>query len=333
MMNQAAALPPDRIACAYCGQEHALKPETLKKIQVRCSRCKLLMTQQSHVRFLHLDPAIYRHPMDSEAQQQLKALPGVDNVIRKLLEFAQEAFGESFFAANCLLASESQYADLYAKLAVACRTLGLSVRPQLFIAPEGLVAASGWGTFSGGFERPFIVFPVNLLNRLEEHELLALLAHEVGHFHCHHHALKVAADFLQLLMGQNLRRSPLISFLENLPSSVLNALLSWRRKADFSADRSSLLVLQNTQQMAELLMKLAGNLSPGRGQFQAFVQQARTLDRAAQLQWLEKNWPLQIGGQLPAFAVWRMSELLVWTSEDLMQSYGYTKILKVFAAS
>lgn len=321
------------IACTYCGHEHHLKSETLHRIQVRCSRCKLLLTQQPYARFMHLDPAVYRHPLDTEAQDQLKVLPGVDAIIRKLLDFSQEVYGESFFAANCLLASETQYGDLYAKLAIACHTLGLNFQPRLFIAPSGLLPGNGWQTFSGGLERPFIVFPVNLLEKLEEHEILALLGHEVGHFHCNHHALKVAADFLQLLMGKQLRKNPLSSWLDNLTPPLLNALLSWRRKADFTADRSSLLVLQNPQQMAELLMKLAGHQFPGRGNFQEFIQQARLLDRTTQLQWLEKNWPLQIFEPLPNFAVWRMSELLIWTSEDLMQSYGYTKILKVFAVS
>jgi Zn-dependent protease with chaperone function len=330
--SASAASAQSQVSCTYCGQVHAIKPETLSKIQIRCSRCKLLLGQSDHhSRFRHMDPAVYRHPLDHEAQDHLKALPGVDNVLKKLLEYAQEAFGDTFFAMNCLRAGTKQFPDLHAKLQVACQTLGMTTVPDLYVAPDGLVPGSAWGTFSGGLDRPFIVFPSSLLDRLTEEEVLAVLAHEIGHFHCNHHALKVAADFLMILKGKVLKKSPMLALLDSITPPVQNALFLWRRKADLSADRTSLLVLQNTQLMAQLLAQHVGGQNLDRVNLDEFLAQASNFERQPLLTWLEKSWPLQLCDRVPAMGVWRMAELLNWTSEE-MKTYGYSKIIKVFAA-
>jgi Zn-dependent protease with chaperone function len=331
-MTQASIPVQDQVNCKYCGQLHAIRPETLNKVQIRCSRCNLQLNLATpHIRFRHMDPAVYRHPLDHESQEQLKALPGVDKVLTKLLEYSQEAFGEPFFAMSCLQASEKQYPDLFVKLQVVCQTLGLLNTPTLYVAPEGLISSSTWGTYSGGIDKPFIVFPSALLDRLTEEEVLAVLAHEVGHLHCNHQALKVAADFLQLIKGKTVKKSPMMALLENITPPVQNALLIWRSKADFSADRTSLLVLQEPRQIAQLLLKQAGGTDPSKARLDTFLNQADNFERQPLLNWLEKSWPLQICSQLPAMAVWRMSEILAWTSEE-MKTYGYSKIIKVFAA-
>lgn len=327
-----ASASENQVKCTYCGHLHAIKPETLRKIQIRCSRCRLQLGQTDHhSHFRHMDPAVYRHPLDHEAQDQLKALPGVDNVLKKLLEYSQEAFGDVFFSMNCLRASEKQFPDLYAKLLVACHTLGLNNVPDLYVSPEGLVPGSPWGTYSGGLDRPFIVFPGSLLEHLTEEEVLAVLAHEVGHMHCNHHALKIAADFLMILKGKALKKSPMLALVDSITPPVQNSLFLWRRKADLSADRTSLLVLQNTQQMAQLLAQSAGGPNLERVNLEAFLDQASHFERQPLLSWLEKSWPLQLCERVPALGVWRMAELLAWTSDE-MKTYGYSKIIKVFAA-
>lgn len=330
-MTQASA-SLSQVTCTYCGQVHALKPETLSKIQIRCSRCKLQLGESAHhSRFRHMDPAVYRHPLDHEAQDHLKALPGVDNVLKKLLEYSQEAFGEGFFAMNCLRVSDKQFPDLAAKLQVACQTLGMTTVPELYVAPDDLVPGSAWGTYSGGLDRPFIVFPSSLLDLLTEEETLAVLAHEIGHFHCNHHALKVAADFLMILKGKVLKKSPMLALLDSITPPVQNALFLWRRKADLSADRTSLLVLQNTRQIAQLLAQHVGGQNLDRVNLDEFLVQASNFDRQSLLTWLDKSWPLQLCDRVPALGVWRMAELLAWTSDE-MKTYGYSKIIKVFAA-
>ncbi|PIQ28731.1 hypothetical protein COW36_11810 [bacterium (Candidatus Blackallbacteria) CG17_big_fil_post_rev_8_21_14_2_50_48_46] len=331
-MNSTPVQEQNTVNCSFCGKTHSIRPETLSKIEIRCSQCKLMLSSTPHSHFQHLDPAVYRHQLDTDSQQHLRSLPGVDNIIRKLLDFAQEAFPESFFAANCIQASPQQYADLHAKLEVACRTLGMTLRPHLYISPEDMVSSTGWGTFSGGTDKPFIVLPVTLLENFEEHEILAVLAHEMGHFQLNQHAVKVAADFLQLMLTKPLRRNPMGAFLENITPPVQNALLNWRYKADLSADRSALLVLQNPEQLAQLLMKIAGNASESTNTLENFITQARNLDRQSILNWLDKPGVQQLCPTPPRFAVWRMAELLSWTSDD-MKTYGYSKIIKVFAAS
>jgi Zn-dependent protease with chaperone function len=328
---ETSAIPP--FHCAFCGHPHAIRPETLTRIQSRCSRCKLVLKTDKHPHFAHLEPTIYRHPLDVAAKKHLSSLPGSDTAILKLVKHCAEFLSEEFLSASCLIASEKQYPALYAKLEIACRILGLSLQPRIFVSPEGLFSAAPDKIWSGGREHPFIVFPAPLLDKFEEHEILALLAHEVGHLHCQHHALRLAADFLQMLMNAMLRRSPMAQLFENLTHPVQSALLTWRQMANLSADRASLLVLQNPEQFSQLLLKLAGHSDPTPTAQAAFTAQANRLDRQAVLTWLEKQWPQQLDLRPPSLAVWRMAEILSWTSEEnLTAVYGYSKIIKIFSS-
>lgn len=325
----------NKVNCQYCGWPNAISLQALERVQVRCARCKLQLSKdQNHLQFRHLDPAVYMHFQDSEAMERLKKLPGALGVVQKMAPLADQMFGEAFFAANGLRISDKQYPDLYAKLLAACETMGIHTQPHLYLSSVDLFGEMGMYTYSGGNNaHPFIAISPLMLEELDEMDVLAALAHELGHIHCGHMDFKVTADFLCLVVHKVFKKTPLENIAESISLPVQQAILTWRVKANLSADRTALLVTQQEKVLFSLLLKLAGGTVASRANLEAFAQQALELNSHAVEQWLEKYWQQFIYvNRSFQFPVWRAAELIGWTREDQKKSYGFKDIVKIFAA-
>ena len=73
--------------------------------------------------------------------------------------------------ASAVKVTPLQCPDLHAKLQVVCTTLGVDM-PDLFIQQNPIVNA-----FTGGVDKPVIVLHSGLLERLNDEETLAVIAH------------------------------------------------------------------------------------------------------------------------------------------------------------
>ena len=64
--------------------------------------------------------------------------------------------------------------------------------------------------------------------------------------------------------------------------------------------------------------------------FNAFKEQALSLNLQIIYTWLEKFWQLSLYSNARfSFPVWRAAELAQW-SRDKLKGYGYEEILKIF---
>src|SRR5918992_2392800 len=160
------------VRCRYCGQRNQTKPGTS---EARCGRCRLLLSDEPHKKFANLNKEQYIHPADRRALAALKAIPGIDSALKKLLVVTGESAIRVIFTASAVKVTPQQCPDLYAKLQIACTTLGVDM-PELFVQQNPVVNA-----FTGGVTRPVIVLYSGLLERLNDEETLAVVAHEVGH--------------------------------------------------------------------------------------------------------------------------------------------------------
>src|SRR6185295_5775511 len=124
---------------------------------------------EPHKKFTSLDKNEYIHPADAKALAALKAIPGVDSALKKLLAVTGESAIRVIFTASAVKVTSKQCPDLHAKLQIACTTLGVEM-PELFIHQNPLVNA-----FTGGVERPTIVLHSALLERLSDDETLAVI--------------------------------------------------------------------------------------------------------------------------------------------------------------
>ncbi|MDM7923281.1 MAG: M48 family metallopeptidase, partial [Pyrinomonadaceae bacterium] len=187
------------VRCRYCGQRNSVK-EGYKNNSANCGKCKLPLSNEPHKKWADLSKHDYIHPADSKALAALKAIPGIDSALKKLLEVTGESAIRVQFMASAVKVTPKQCPDLHAKLQIACTTLGVAM-PDLFIQQNPVVNA-----FTGGVENPIIVLHSSLIERLNEEETLAVIAHEVGHIHSEHVLYLTAARLMEALANLSVAR-------------------------------------------------------------------------------------------------------------------------------
>jgi Zn-dependent protease with chaperone function len=320
----------NHVECPLCGFENKVSLQALERVKIRCARCKLYLKTLPHAKFRHLDPAVYRHPLEIEAFKKLSLMPGINTVLQKIAPLLEQNYSETFFAANGLRVSPQQYPDLYAKLESACRTLGHLKVPPLYVSFMGLHGDMGLHSYAAGDTSPFIVISPEALEHLEEEEVLALLSHELGHIQMGTLRYRMAADMLGILISKTFRKTPLEVFADSISLPVQQAMLNWRLHANLSADRSAILVLQEPHAVFSLLLKLSGGIN-SRANLDAFMSHAERFDGDNMLHWIEQYWQqFLFSRQMPSFPVWRAHEINNW-SKPSRKGYGFQDIVKVFA--
>lgn len=212
----------------------------------------------------------FRHPLDLQATQTLKQLPGLDLLVRTLLGPVAEQFFYLENIASSILVSEQQLPHLHKLLLEACQILDLEP-PQLYVRQN---PAPNAYTFAMRGKQPFIVMHTSLIELLTPAEIQAVIAHELGHLKCEHSVYLTLANLVVLAAGQ------LTPWGAVLVQNLQNQIMEWVRCAEFSCDRAALLVSQDPRVVASVLMKLTGGsptLAPQLN-LDAFLAQARSYD-------------------------------------------------------
>lgn len=208
-------------------------------------------------------PSAWEHPADRAALNSLRALPGFDEVVRRVFGFFGERGIRQLFLGNAVRVGPRQrphldalYTDVLTTLdwpggpeAIAARV----GRPELYVTQTPFVNAG-----AVGFERPFIVISSASLELLDDDEQRFILAHELGHVMSGHVTYRTLAVLLLMLGLQNL---PFLAGMALMPFQL--ALLEWYRKSELSADRAGLLGVQNERAAMGVFLKLAGGDAAG----------------------------------------------------------------------
>lgn len=193
----------------------------------------------------------FRHPLDLEAEQSLRSLPGFDLVARKFVEFLYERPQYVFHMGNSIQVGPRQYSNIYQMFRECVRDLDIYPEPYLFVSQYPFSNA-----YALGQEHPSIVLNSGLLDLTDETELRSIIAHELGHIKCGHTtltqmaiwAINTASFIGEMTFG-----------LGNLiGSGLIFAFYEWKRKAELSADRAALLVVDDLKPVMSAMMKLAG---------------------------------------------------------------------------
>ena len=297
------------VRCRYCGQKNGVK-EGYKNRDANCGKCKLPLSNEPHKKFADLNKHDYIHPADSKALAALKASPGIDSALKKLLAVTGESAIRVTFMASAIKVTPKQCPDLYAKLQIACTTLGVDM-PDLYVQQNPLVNA-----FTGGVEKPIIVLHSSLIERLNDEETLAVIAHEVGHIHAEHVLYLTAARLMEALANLSVARlipgSEIIKFI--ISAGISSALLAWARRAELSCDRAAMLVVQDEHVIGKTMMKLAGGTFASKIDYELFLEQGREFQKNYDESALDKFWADIINAGLShPFPIWRVSEIIKWT--------------------
>ena len=316
--NQSTAAVAEKysVRCRYCGQKNSVKDD-YKNNAANCGRCKLPLSNEPHKKFADLDKHDYIHPADSKALAALRAIPGIDTALRQLLKVTGESAMRVMFMASAVQITPQQCPDLHAKLQVACTTLGVDM-PDFFIQQNPMVNA-----FTGGVDKSVIVLWTGLVERLNDEELLAVIAHEVGHIHAEHVLYLTAARLIEALMNASvaalLPGKEIIKFI--VSTGISSALMAWARRAELSCDRAALLVTQDPHVIGRTMMKLAGGTFASRIDYDLFLAQAREFQKNYDEKKLDRFWAdLLNAGLTHPFPIWRVAEILKWVDDGQYQA-------------
>jgi Zn-dependent protease with chaperone function len=211
----------------------------------------------------------WEHPADRAALQALRAVPGVDEVIRKVLAMLGGERGiRLLFQGNAVRVGPTQFPRLWQLHNECVTTFDWPMVPELYVSQTPFFNAGAYG-----IDTPFIVVHSAAIELLDEDELRVLLAHELGHVISGRALYHTIAAILAMM---SLGALPMLAGLAVLPIRL--AFLEWSRKSELSAHRAGLLGGQDIVAAQRMDMKMAGG---GRGEafagqldVEAFMQQA-----------------------------------------------------------
>jgi Zn-dependent protease with chaperone function len=261
----------------------------------------------------------FRHPLDLEATNTLKQLPGFDLLVRNLLGPVAEQFFYLENIASSILVGEQQLPQIYHLLLEACRILDLEP-PQLYVRQHPVPNAY---TFAMRGKQPFVVMHTSLIELLNPAEIQAVIAHELGHLKCDHGVYLTLANLLVLAAGA-------LPMGNLLTQGLQEQIMAWLRCAEFTCDRAALLATQDPQVMMSVLMKLAGG-SPslvGQLNLDAFIAQARAYEEFSKTEMGALLKQLQTAQLTHPVPVLRAREIDRWASSQNYQSLLQTRTMR-----
>jgi Zn-dependent protease with chaperone function len=199
--------------------------------------------------FPEIAPVSWEHPADRAALQALRSVPGFEDVVRKILAVLGGERGiRLIFQGNAVRVGPEQFPRAWAIHVEVCSTFDWPRIPELYITQTPIFNAGAYGV-----DEPFVVLNSAALEMLNEEEIRALIAHEMGHVVSGHAFYRTIAAILALV---SLGSLPFLAGLAILPVKL--AFLEWSRKSELSSDRAGLLGGQDVIASQQLLMKMAG---------------------------------------------------------------------------
>jgi Zn-dependent protease with chaperone function len=221
-----------------------------------------------------ISTAAFRHPLDQNAEQTLRGIPGFDLLATSFLEYFYERPQHIYLTGNNIKVGPRQYGTLYGIYRECVRDLDIYPEPVLYISQDPLANA-----YSLGHKQPYIVINTALVDLLEEAEIRVVLAHELGHIKCEHSVL--ISMSLWVMGTASLIGDLTLGLGKLMTSGLIYGFYEWRRLAELSADRAALLVTDDLSPILRTMMKLAGGSQKYQNEcsLQEFLRQAEEYEQ------------------------------------------------------
>jgi Zn-dependent protease with chaperone function len=253
----------------------------------------------------------YEHPADRAATAALKAVPMLDTVVRKLVEYSYERALRQSYLGNSVKVSERQLPELWASYTGVRHILDMPAEYDVYVSSSVI-----WNAVTVGSQAPMIVLGSNLMEQLTAGEMRTIIGHEMGHI-LSDHVLYITA--LNILLSATAGSLPLIG----LPIRAVRAvLLEWRRAAELSCDRAATLAVRDPRIVCRTLMVLASGLPADQLDLDAFMAQAMEYENWEDSHDRIRRFFNEINAT-HTYAVRRVSEVMRW-----VQSGEYDRIIR-----
>jgi len=258
------------------------------------------------------------HPWDRQALNSLKKIPLLDTVLKKYMKTVDENLLHGINMASMIRLSRTQLPEIYELLPEVCVRLDIP-EPEFYLEMNPIPNA-----YTSGDTNPFVVINSGLIDLLRRDELKAVIAHECGHILCHHVLYHSLATHL-LTLGTGF----LGGIKEIVVAPLQWALFYWVRRSEFSADRVSAFVMNDSGVVVNTMMRLAGGKSAitENVNIEEFLNQAivyrNTLDESKFSKFLQA---IAIKDRTHPFAAIRALEVRDWfvqTSQELPEPTEY----------
>jgi len=253
----------------------------------------------------------YEHPADRAATAALKAVPMLDVVARKLIEWRYERALRQFYLGNSVKVGERQLAELWSAQLGVCRILDMPEVYDVYVTGSVPGGAQAIGT-----GKPIIVFDSMLLQRLGPGEQRVVLAHELGH---------ILSDHVMYITTLNILLSVSngLPFFLGIPFRAVKAvLLEWYRATELSCDRAATLAVRDPQIVCRTLMVTSGAMPADDLNLDAFMAQAMEYESWDDPSDRVRRFFNEIN-QTHTYAVRRVSEVMQW-----VRSGEYDRIVR-----
>ena len=262
--------------------------------------------------YRNISAKAYEHPADRAATAALKAVPMLDTVVRRLIEWRYERALRQFYLGNSIKVSEQQLPELYAAYRGVHRVLDMPGEYGVYVTG----GVPGAAQAIGSSDSAMVVIDADLLQRLGPGEQRALVAHELGHILSGHVVYMTALNILLAVSAG----API--FLGVPFRAVRAVLLEWYRATELSCDRAATLAVRDPQIVCRTLMVTAGAMPADRLNLDAFMAQAMEYESWDDPSDRVRRFFSEIG-QTHSYAVRRVSEVMKW-----VQSGEYDRIVR-----
>jgi Zn-dependent protease with chaperone function len=260
------------------------------------------MTSPVTRRLSQISPKAYEHPADRAATAALRSIPGLDGVVRKLIEFRYErAFRQGLMAASVQIGPK-QLPEVWARYENVLSTLDMPGLYDLYLTQAPIANAAAVGS-----QHPMIVINSQSLTLFDDAELETVLAHEAGHILSEHVMYQTALMILLQLVPVG--RVPALAGLPLI--AIRSALLEWFRAAELSADRAATLVNRDPLITARTLMVLAAGVPSSRLDLDSFLRQGQDYQEWSSA-WDRVSRLLNELNLTHSYPVRRVAELMEW---------------------
>ena len=253
----------------------------------------------------------WEHPADRAALNALRAIPGFDEVVRKLYGFFGERGVRLLFQANAVRVGPTQFPKVHRAWLEVCATLDWAP-PELYVTQTPFVNAGAYG-----MDRPFVVINSATISLLDDDEMHGILGHELGHIISGH---ALYSTMLGIILFFGIRNLPFLAGIALLPIQI--ALLEWYRKAEISCDRAGLLATQDPMASMREHLKMAGGGKIEEMDLNAFMVQAKEYEQGGDAVDLIHKVLNTLGHSHPFHTV-RAAELQRW-----IEAGHYDRILR-----